>query len=81
MTVTVPDCRSRTHLSRPHHSCSGPVGERPPVTQSDWEAEFTKYKASPEYKKVRSRGGRVVLRCAGPRAGRNGGRGAFASVP
>ncbi|PNW86340.1 hypothetical protein CHLRE_02g082700v5 [Chlamydomonas reinhardtii] len=28
------------------------TGERPPVTQSDWEAEFTKYKASPEYKKI-----------------------------
>ncbi|KAG2446761.1 hypothetical protein HYH02_008322 [Chlamydomonas schloesseri] len=28
------------------------TGERPPMTQADWEAEFTKYKASPEYKKV-----------------------------
>ncbi|KAG2435296.1 hypothetical protein HXX76_007372 [Chlamydomonas incerta] len=28
------------------------TGERPPMTQADWEAEFTKYRASPEYKKV-----------------------------
>ncbi|GLC33590.1 hypothetical protein PLESTB_000092600 [Pleodorina starrii] len=28
------------------------AGERPPRTDAEWEAEFTKYKASPEYQKV-----------------------------
>ena len=28
------------------------TGERPPGTLSEWEAEFGKYKASPEYKRV-----------------------------
>ncbi|KXZ43516.1 hypothetical protein GPECTOR_88g459 [Gonium pectorale] len=28
------------------------LGERPPLTEADWQAEFTKYKASPEYQKV-----------------------------
>lgn len=26
------------------------TGERPPLTQADWETEFSKYKASPEFK-------------------------------
>lgn len=28
------------------------AGERPPLTQEDWEEEFSKYKQSPEFKKV-----------------------------
>jgi cytochrome c oxidase assembly protein subunit 15 len=28
------------------------TGERPPWSQADWEAEFAKYKASPEYRKI-----------------------------
>lgn len=28
------------------------AGERPPMSEADWEAEFAKYKASPEYLKV-----------------------------
>ena len=28
------------------------TGESPPRSLEDWEAEFAKYKASPEYKRV-----------------------------
>lgn len=28
------------------------TGERPPRTQEDWEAEFDKYKQSPEWRRV-----------------------------
>jgi cytochrome c oxidase assembly protein subunit 15 len=30
------------------------TGERPPLTQEDWRAEYDKYRASPEFKKVHS---------------------------
>ena len=30
------------------------TGERPPMTQEDWRAEFVKYQASPEFKKCHS---------------------------
>ena len=28
------------------------TGERPPGNEQEWEAEFAKYRASPEYKRV-----------------------------
>jgi cytochrome c oxidase assembly protein subunit 15 len=36
-------------------------GERPPLTDADWAAEFERYRASPEFRKVR---GRLGLRVA-----------------
>jgi hypothetical protein len=29
-----------------------PAGERPPLSEADWEAEFAKYRASPEFRAV-----------------------------
>ncbi|KAL6747195.1 cytochrome oxidase assembly protein-domain-containing protein [Haematococcus lacustris] len=31
------------------------AGERPPLSQADWEAEFGRYQASPEFKRLHSR--------------------------
>jgi cytochrome c oxidase assembly protein subunit 15 len=31
-----------------------PAGERPPITQEEWLAEFAKYQASPEFRLAHS---------------------------
>lgn len=42
------------HISFPHFNTTHPAGERPPITQEEWLAEFAKYQASPEFRLAHS---------------------------